>query len=193
MTANPTPPAPQGFSMQPRGNGPAVASLICSLLGFCIPVIGGLAGIILGFIGLGRARETAKGGGMAVAGIIIGIITLLAWGGGGFAMYKGTKAAIEMSKAPRDAARQYVVDLSKGDIDAALSDSSGLSKDDVAAHSAILQPLGNFKDMSSNSFNFNNGVWEFGGVATFANGTKTYTITLSGSGHNWKVTSASFQ
>jgi hypothetical protein len=196
-TSNPPPPTSQNFSMQPRGNGPAVASLICGLLGFCVPGVGGLLGIILGFIGLKRSKETATGGGMAMAGIIIGIITLLAWGGGGFAMYAGGKAAVKalekMSEPPRAAARQYVIDLNKGDIDAALSDSSGIAKEDVASQSAILQPMGAFQDMTSNSFNINNNVCTLVGTATFAKGTKTYTIIITGTGTNWKVTEASFQ
>jgi len=57
-------------------NGLAIGSLVLSLLGlFC--GIGSIVGVILGFIARGQIKRTGQGGdGMALAGIIIGIVTL---------------------------------------------------------------------------------------------------------------------
>ncbi|HET6249115.1 MAG TPA: DUF4190 domain-containing protein [Tepidisphaeraceae bacterium] len=203
MTTTPPPPAPQNFSMQPRGNTPAVLGFVASLLGFCLPGIGGILGIIFGLVGLKRSRETASGRGLAIAAIIIGFVSLLLWSVGGYAGYKayhaGKKAArhlIDEATAPFDGARQYVIDLNKGDIPAALVDSSGISKDQVEAQSAQLKPMGAFVDMTSNQFNRVNSTCTLQGVATFAKGTKNYKLTLipgKTATDKWKVTSAVFQ
>ena len=69
--------APSQYSMQPQRqtSGSAVASLICGILG-CVPLITGLLAVILGVMGL-RATKNPKytGRGMAVAGLILGLIS----------------------------------------------------------------------------------------------------------------------
>jgi hypothetical protein len=62
---------------QPGMNGLAIASLILSFTGlFCC--IGGILGIVLGAIALGQIKRTRQEGyGLAVAGIVIGIATLI--------------------------------------------------------------------------------------------------------------------
>ncbi len=82
----PPPPPPPNFGPPPGGspgmppsagtNGLAIGSLVLSLLGlFC--GIGSIVGVILGFIARGQIKRTGQGGdGMALAGIIIGIVTL---------------------------------------------------------------------------------------------------------------------
>ena len=197
MTTSNPPPAPNvPYSIPPKGgNGFAVASLVFSLIGLCVPFVGGILGIILGMLGLRRSRETGAGSGLATAGIIVGVVSLLTscvvafigWGA-----YFGVKAVTKMSEAPRAVARQYITDLSRGNIDAAEAESSGISRDELTAESATLKPLGNFVDNTSNNINFNNNVLSLSGTATFAGGTKGYTITVTQSGTAWKVTSASF-
>ena len=75
-------------AMPAQGNGIAVAAMvlgIVSLALFFIPIVGlicGLIGFILGFSGLSKAnRLGGKGKGMAIAGIVTGIIGTLigAW------------------------------------------------------------------------------------------------------------------
>ena len=176
-----------------QGNGMAVASLICSLLGFCIPFVGGLLGIIFGMLGIKRARVTGNGNGLAVAGLVIGIVSLLGWvvfaavGGAG---YFGLK---KMSEAPRATARQYLTYLSQGDVDSALGQTSGLSKEDLTSQVAVIQPLGSFKDMTSPSITVVNNLCTLVGVAQFSGGQKVYTIELTKSGTEWKVTRVVFQ
>lgn len=80
---------PQGGYMPPGGYAPvagptktsglAIAALCCALL---VPAIGGLLGIILGILGLKDAKKPGKSGhGLALAGLIIGILNMVAIGG----------------------------------------------------------------------------------------------------------------
>lgn len=72
---------------QPAGSGLAVTALIIGILsllvGFIpfiglIGVVGGIIALILGLVGRGKAkRGQAAGGGMALAGAIIGVIAML--------------------------------------------------------------------------------------------------------------------
>jgi len=62
----------------PQTSGMAIGSLIASIMGLCIiPIIGGIVGLILGYIAKKQIREsvgTLTGEGLATAGIIIGWI-----------------------------------------------------------------------------------------------------------------------
>ena len=67
---------PMAVSMNPL----AIASLICSIGSwFILPVVGAIAGVVLGHIALSQIRHsnpTQDGHGMAVAGLVIGYIHL---------------------------------------------------------------------------------------------------------------------
>ena len=55
-----------------RMNRMAVASLLCSSIGWLF-IIGPLLGLIFGFLALGQIKQTGqRGRGMAIAGIVIG-------------------------------------------------------------------------------------------------------------------------
>lgn len=78
----PTSEYPGGYGQQnqmaPGTNGLAIASLVSSFTGFLCCFIGSIVGIVLGAIALGQIKQTRQGGyGLAVAGIVIGIGTLL--------------------------------------------------------------------------------------------------------------------
>lgn len=89
---NSFPPQPPGFQLYPAGapmpakqgnSGMAVASLVCSLVGvvpcFWLFQIMGLLGTIFGFVGLKQTKSGERGGrGMAMAGVIIGIVLVVA-------------------------------------------------------------------------------------------------------------------
>jgi hypothetical protein len=68
-----------GFSpypAAPKTNGLAIASLVCSILGFCCGV-GGVLGVIFGFVARGQIKRSGgaqKGSGLALAGIIVGFV-----------------------------------------------------------------------------------------------------------------------
>ena len=54
------------------GHGLGIASLVVSLIGF------GLVGLILGIIGLKKSKSVGRGNGLAIGGIIIGIVNIIA-------------------------------------------------------------------------------------------------------------------
>jgi len=68
-----TPAGPQ------QGNGLAVTSLVVGILGFCIlPIVGGIGAIVLGILGLNKTKDPRVGGkGMAIAGIILGSLSMI--------------------------------------------------------------------------------------------------------------------
>jgi len=87
------PPGPTGYPgfpgypgypppAQPGTNPLAVTALVCSVLGLA-PFCGflfSIAGIVAGAVGIGQIKRTGQSGnGLAVAGIVIGVITLLIW------------------------------------------------------------------------------------------------------------------
>ena len=73
-----------GFGQAPRGtSGAAIASLICGILG-CVPFITSLLAVILGFVGIKATSNGRAGGrGMAIAGLILGLLGIFGWGLGG--------------------------------------------------------------------------------------------------------------
>ena len=75
---------PYGFApvgQQPPKSGMAIASLVCSLAGIVACGIPAVLGVIFGFVGLSQTKDGARSGrGMAVAGLVIGIVVVLLWG-----------------------------------------------------------------------------------------------------------------
>jgi hypothetical protein len=193
----PPPPLAQygsGYPSAPRrSNGPAIASLVLGIVG-CVPFISGLLAIILGIIGIRKTRDPAVGGkGMAIAGIILGILSILSWVGLGGAFY----SAYKESDPARVVARQFLTDLTTGNINAAMANSSGFSSTDLQTQNLSMASYGMLQSVSFNSFNlsYNNGqsIMRLGGVATFSNGQKTCTFDLSKSNGVYKVTAFSVQ
>ena len=59
-------------------NGFAIASLIVGIVSFCIPVLGSLAAIVLGIVGLTRTKDPRVGcKGMAITGIVLGGLSIV--------------------------------------------------------------------------------------------------------------------
>ena len=81
-----TPQGYQPYGFQPVGqqtptSGMAIASLVCSLAGILICGIPAVLGVIFGFVGLSQTKDGARRGrGMAIAGLVVGIIVVLLWG-----------------------------------------------------------------------------------------------------------------
>ncbi|MEE6135526.1 DUF4190 domain-containing protein [Mycobacterium sp. 050128] len=71
------PPPGPGYPAAVGTNGMAIASLVCSLLGWLCG-IGPILGIIFGIIALGKIKQTGEGGrGLAIAGIAIGAVLIV--------------------------------------------------------------------------------------------------------------------
>jgi hypothetical protein len=63
-------------------DGRATAALVVGIVGFCIPLLGGIASIILGTSSRKRIDSSAgrlSGRGMAVAGVVLGAVQIFAW------------------------------------------------------------------------------------------------------------------
>ncbi len=86
-----------GFNEPAKTDGVSIASLVLSLI-CCAPV-----GLILGFVGLKRTKGgQRKGRGLAVTGIVLGLLGLLVWVGLGIAAVAGV-AWFESIVEPGDA------------------------------------------------------------------------------------------
>lgn len=104
QAGGPLPAQPPGYQPYPAGapmpmkqgnSGMAIASLVCSLVGvipcFWLFQIMGLLGTVFGFVGLKQTKDGARRGrGMALAGLIIGIVLVV--GCIGFWIYFTTNA-----------------------------------------------------------------------------------------------------
>ena len=76
--------APPWFAYppSPRANGLAVASLVCSIVGFFLLGVPSIVGIVLGFVGRARIRRSAgaeQGSGLATAGVVVGFVAVALW------------------------------------------------------------------------------------------------------------------
>jgi uncharacterized protein YndB with AHSA1/START domain len=70
------------YAAASRDNGPAIASLILGIASIVLPILGILAApfaIAFGIAGRRRAREGARQGGLATAGLTLGAIGLVLW------------------------------------------------------------------------------------------------------------------
>lgn len=111
MTQYPTASGPyhDEFNDPPRTSAMAVVSLIFSLIGCCLPI--GLLGTIFGIfsvIGISRSQGRVTGRGLAIAGIIIGVINTGIWIGAGTAIVGGVKVYLQMGD-------DLMTDLEAGD------------------------------------------------------------------------------
>ena len=141
---------------KPQVSNSAVASLIFGLLG-CIPILPGAAAVILGILGIKRTNDPMfTGRGMAIAGLILGVLSLGAWTVG--LVYVGTgiaKFAGDVNKE-RAVAEQYARELSAGQIDAALALSvEGIDREMLAAASQQMKQWGLFQKLEAGSVSFN--------------------------------------
>ncbi len=73
---------PMPAPMPTGTNSPAITALVCSILGLA-PFCGflfSIVGIVAGAVGIGQIRRTGQSGyGLAITGIVIGVVTLLVW------------------------------------------------------------------------------------------------------------------
>jgi uncharacterized protein DUF4190 len=66
-----------GYGAPPpnRGNGLAVAALVCGIVGLlCLGFILGPLAIIFGGVGISKANQGADHKGLAIAGLVLGIV-----------------------------------------------------------------------------------------------------------------------
>jgi hypothetical protein len=191
-TPPPPPPFPLGYGFadgRRRTNGVAIASLVLGILG-CVPFLTGLLAILLGIIGIRKSRDPLVGGkGLAIAGMILGMVSVLGWSGFGALLGYGYRE----SKPAGIVAKQFLQDVSAGNVNAAIANSGGFTAAQIQSQHAQMLPLGALQSVSISSFNISvfNGrvIMDLSGIATFANGPKTCTFKLVKLGGTYKVTS----
>jgi hypothetical protein len=194
----PPPPPPfrldYGYGNAPRrGNAWAVASLVLGLLG-CVPFITGVLAIVFGALGIRKTRDPSAGGqGLAIAGLILGIISVVGWTG--FAGLLGY--GYQHSKPAQIVARQFLQDVAAGNVAAAAANSTGLTTAQLQAQTTQMIPFGTLKSVNFSTFNvsMNNGqtTVHLGGTAAFSNGPRTCTFDLANTGAIYRVTAYSVQ
>jgi hypothetical protein len=176
----------------PRTSGAAIASLVCGLFG-CIPFVTGLAALILGIVGIKRTKDPmVTGRGMAIAGLVLGGLSIAGWAIFAASLPIALVVLSKTSEPARLTAEQFARDLSEGKIDAALASSAeGMDRAKLEALAERMKPWGTFRSLGITSYNIKetSGTVEFtfGGVATFANETKSCTTTLHKVGVTYKV------
>ena len=107
------PPVPPDRTPPPGSNGLAIAALCCGLVG--IFPLAALAAVVLGIVALGQLqRRTQRGRGMAIAGIVLGSLSLVAWVG--FVIYVSNDEPVrDASGAVTQQSETFVDDLEAGD------------------------------------------------------------------------------
>jgi hypothetical protein len=194
-----TPPAgygmpPQGYGMPPggpmggypgvplqpqQGNGWALASLITALVGFCVPLLGGFLAVLFAFFGFRTAKKSNSGKGLAVAGLILGLLSLAGWGVFGIAGFGVWKA----TETNRQLAVTFVNDLSAGDISKAgkSTDDSTVTEEELRGMSGYVKKHGSITDVTSFSFEVKEtpgaSTAEVVSIVTFSDGSKHALLT----------------
>jgi len=197
MTQMPPPPSmpyqpgmQNPYNQPARTNVAAVISLICGILG-CM-VITPIIAVITGIVGIVQAKTLKSGRGMAIAGLILGILWIVGAAGifgsiafvshrhGGFvnwAVGAGTKQQMTV----------VLNNLADGNTAAVKPFLPVYTDDQLDALSAELKPLGHVKDISFSSFvtNTTNGQVSstYAGTITFENGTRDFDASGGTSGN----------
>jgi hypothetical protein len=203
MSEIPPPPAPMGsvppgygmpqsnFAPPPRSNVFAILSLVFGLL-LCIPFITNILAIIFGAVGISKSKQPgASGKGMAIAGIILGVIGIGIWSFGGWGAFQ----LYRMSAPMRTLGNSFVTDLAAGNIDNAVAsaDTTSLSRDDLKKISSDMQSWGPVKQTVITQFHMNNNELTLGGTAEFQNTTRQFELILVQVNGVWKVKDTSFK
>ena len=71
---------PYGGPPQQGTSGLAIASLVCSLVGLLFCGLPAILGVIFGGVAMSQTKDNARPGrGLAMAGLIVGILAVLVW------------------------------------------------------------------------------------------------------------------
>jgi hypothetical protein len=194
-TTMPPPAYPQPGMVPQRTSAAAVTSLIFGIVGCA--VITGIIAIITGIIGISATKNpNVKGRGMAIAGLILGLIGTIAGAGcfgtigiGGLMAWKELKPAVHTVSGFAKAAES-------GNYDAAMQyvDQTAITKDQLQVMVDDLKALGEFQDFTPGqkmNFDFTAGVIDVTGTMKFKGGaTRSLDVSLrKQSDGQYKITS----
>jgi len=177
-----------GMPQPKQSNGAAIGSLICGILG-CVPVITSLCAVILGFVGISKAKDPRVGGkAMAIIGLLLGIVGLIGWSAGGYGIYRGYAFLKELILP----SSQFFEALGNGDVAKAQSVSTAnVSTADIENGIAVFKTMGKFQriDSGNGARTVENGTvrYTYAGTEVFANGSKKFTFALKKEGDVYKI------
>ena len=127
------------YPQAPRTSGAAVVSLVCGIV-CCIPFVTSVIAIITGIVGIrSTSNPFVRGRGMALAGLILGILGLL------FQLSGGIGAGIwwVASTPERLVANQFINNLTQGNLDAAAGQcTSNVTRDHLQSFADALTSTG---------------------------------------------------
>ena len=189
----PPPGGPGQYAMQPSGtNGWGLASLITGLVSFCIPFLGGLVAVVLGIVGLSAAKKNRSGKGLAIAGLILGLLSIAAYALFGSVIW----GLVQGTKVNRDIAKQFLTDLNAGNVAAAAAATDGSIPDaEIQSGSDALKAGGAISDITTISVKDPNAApgqtsVTTAGAVTFSNGTnKAFEMVQQKVDDQWKIVS----
>jgi len=182
-----------GVAVPSRTSAAAVASLVLGILG-CVPLLTGVLAILFGAAGIRATRDPRfRGRGLAIAGLVLGIVSFVAWSLFGGMLGLG----YVRSKPARAVAHQFTADLAAGDVPAAQSRcTSNVTRPSLDAAANAMRSWGALSDMTTSRFNY--GAHTGGetcvldGVATFANARANFSFRLVKQGAVFRVDAFSF-
>ncbi|HEV8377974.1 MAG TPA: DUF4190 domain-containing protein [Tepidisphaeraceae bacterium] len=184
----PPPAPPPGFSPGPipqgqQSNGLAITSLIMGILS-CIPGVGLLA-ILFGALGLGKAKDPRVGGkGLAIIGIVLGLISIVAYAGIGYSVYWG----FGKLKALAEPGAEFFKAVDAGDFAKARQYATGNITDaDLAKARETMKSMGAYKDMKVTQADWKNEVLDCSGTVIFEKGSKSFQFKMVKVGDVYKV------
>jgi hypothetical protein len=163
-----------------RTSAMAIVSLVTGILG-CLLVTPFVA-IVTGVLGIRATRDPlVRGRGMAIAGLVLGLVWLLVGIAGGAAV----GLFLKNSEVPAAVARQVTADVAAGDFAAAAANANPIFLDEPtlrALHQQIA-PLGSITDITLSTRNGSRvggaTKWTLSGTITFSvGGTKDVRYTL---------------
>lgn len=201
------PPPPPGQPSFPPGgygqpmpgarktSGAAITSLVCGLL-FCIPGITGLVAIITGVIGIKSTSKPNVGGrGMAIAGMILGVLSIIGWIVIGGTMWWGLNMVKEQVKS----AEYFTQAVTAGDYaKAAEYTSAGFNEGEIRSLGEQIKDWGSLTDMqmsgTKGSKTLGGTSVTITGTATFSKaGQKNFEVTLVEENGKLKIGGISFE
>jgi hypothetical protein len=189
MSQYPPPaPPPPGFAPGPvpqgsQSNGLAITSLIMGILS-CIPGVGLLA-ILFGALGLGKAKDPRIGGkGLAIVGIVLGLISIVAYVAIGYGVYWG----VGKFKAMAEPGVKFFEALDKGNLAEAKTYTTGnISDAELTRLRDTIKSMGELQDPKPTKFDMKDNVLDVAGTAVFEKGTKNYKFRMLKVGDQFKV------
>lgn len=195
----PMPGQPQFGTIPPQRSTSvaAVMSLILGILG-CIPVVTSIAAVICGIVGIKKTSNPLVGGrGLAITGLILGLLGIAGWALFGGTVYFGWQ---EAKKQLAQQAQPFINAVIDGDIQKAATYTS-LSVEEIASLRDQMKGWGNVTEMQMSGFDLNKSAAKpntlvMTGTVTFAQaGTKDFEITLDSSagGNNMKIIGVHFK